>query len=130
MPLDRLQVLLVEDDPTNRLLFRAVLGRSRLERLAAAQVREATTLAAARHLLQEQPTQVVVLDVRLPDGDGLELARELATRPPAERPRVLIMSASVLPSERSQALAAGCDAFLGKPFRTADLEGVLANLSS
>jgi CheY-like chemotaxis protein len=130
MPLDPLQVLLVEDDPTNRLLFRAVLGRSRLERLAAAQVREATTLAAARHLLQEQPTQVVVLDVRLPDGDGLELARELATRPPAERPRVLIMSASVLPSERSQALAAGCDAFLGKPFRTADLEGVLANLSS
>jgi CheY-like chemotaxis protein len=125
-----LRVLLVEDDPTNRLLFRAVLGRSCDERLSAAQLTEAPTLSAARRLLAETAAQVVVLDVRLPDGDGLDLARELAAQPRSQRPRVLIMSASVLPAERNAALAAGCDAFLGKPFRTAELEGVLATLAS
>jgi CheY-like chemotaxis protein len=127
--IDPLEVLLVEDDPTNRLLFRAVLERSRDRRLAAARVTEAPTLAVARQRLDETPTNVVVLDVRLPDGDGLDLARELAARPGAQRPRVLIMSASVLPAERNEALAAGCDAFLGKPFRTGELEDVLATLA-
>ncbi|MGH2466714.1 MAG: hypothetical protein ACRDGL_03175 [Candidatus Limnocylindrales bacterium] len=38
------------------------------------------------------------------------------------------MSASVLPAERGAALAAGCDAFLGKPYRQRELEAVLAAL--
>ncbi|MEX2011795.1 MAG: response regulator [Chloroflexota bacterium] len=71
---------------------------------------------------------VVLLDVRLPDGNGLALARELRTRPPAQRPRVLILSASVLPHERDAALAAGADGFLGKPYRPPDLVAWLLQL--
>jgi DNA-binding response OmpR family regulator len=63
---------------------------------------------------------VVILDVRLPDGNGLDLARELgAGHQP--RPKILVMSASVLPRDREVALAAGTDGFMGKPFMPRDL---------
>jgi CheY-like chemotaxis protein len=123
-----LELLLVEDDPTNRQLFRAVLGRSADRRLAEASITEVDSLATARLRLGETCPQVVVLDVRLPDGNGLDLARALAARQGDRRPRVLIMSASVMPAERSAALAAGCDAFLGKPYPPRELEAVLTSL--
>jgi two-component system KDP operon response regulator KdpE len=119
------QLLLVEDDPTNRLLVHAVLGRAPDVRLRDAVVTDAPTLAAARRALDETQPLVVILDVRLPDGNGLDLARTIASGPPADRPRVVVMSASVLPAERDAALAAGCDAFLGKPFRPAELTKLL-----
>jgi CheY-like chemotaxis protein len=62
----------------------------------------------------------------LPDGSGLELVAELAARDARERPRIIVMSASVLPHERSVALAAGVDGFLGKPYRPAELLEILA----
>lgn len=123
-----LRILLVEDEAPNRALLRAVLGRARRPTIQGATLLEATTLAEARRHLAGQPIDVVLLDVRLPDGNGLDLAREIRTLPNARRPRVLVLSASVLPMDRSAAVEAGADGFLPKPFDTAELLDVVATL--
>jgi two-component system, OmpR family, KDP operon response regulator KdpE len=126
---DPLRILLVEDEPANRVLLRAVLARAGDEAIRSANLREAGTLAEAREALVDQKPELVVLDMRLPDGNGLDLAREVMEGGPG-RPAVLILSASVLAPERDAAVAAGADAFLGKPYVPADLlraiKGLLA----
>jgi two-component system, OmpR family, KDP operon response regulator KdpE len=122
-----LTVLVVEDEAPNRALARAVLSRTTEERLRDIRLLEAVDLAAARTMLAAESVAIVLLDVRLPDGNGLDLARELRARP-APRPAVLILTASVLPSERDAAIRAGADAFLAKPYRPADLIATMVEL--
>lgn len=121
-------VLVVEDEAPNRALLRAVFGRAADRRLREATLIEAPDLATARSILDSQRVEIVLLDIRLPDGNGLSLAHELRSLPPAERPRVLVLSASVLPGERDAALAAGVDRFLGKPFRPSELVDTILEL--
>jgi DNA-binding response OmpR family regulator len=59
--------------------------------------------------------------VRMDGMDGLELTRRLRATPRGRELRVLLTSASVLNFDAAEARAAGCDDFLPKPFRTADL---------
>jgi two-component system OmpR family response regulator len=121
-------VLVVEDEWPNRALLKATLSRAPVGRVRDSILLEATTLAEARALLAERPIDLIVLDVRLPDGDGLGLARDLQNAD--RRPRILVLSASVLPSERTTALDAGTDAFMAKPFVPADLVEAIAGLLS
>jgi DNA-binding response OmpR family regulator len=121
-------ILLVEDEAAMRALFRATLSRADDARVRSARVIEAPDLATARRLLATDPPHAVVLDARLPDGDGLDLARELHAANPGGGPRVIISSASVLPDEQTAALATGADLFLAKPYRTAELTAALASL--
>jgi two-component system, OmpR family, KDP operon response regulator KdpE len=114
-------VLVVEDEAPNRALVRAVLSRSTEPGVRDVRLVEAPDLATARAILGSEQIAVILLDVRLPDGNGLDLARELRDRDGPERPRVLILSASVLPNEQVAALASGADGFLAKPYRPADL---------
>ena len=124
-----LRVLLVEDETLNRALVRAIVARQ-MPASAGIELIEADSLAAARGALDRQPVDVVLLDVRLPDGSGLDLARELRE---ARRwrgrtltaPLVAILSASVLAPARHEADSTGADAFLGKPFVPRDLVALL-----
>lgn len=120
-------LLLVEDEAPNRALLRAVLSRAGDAAVRKASILEATTLAEARDRLAEGPVDVVLLDVRLPDGSGLDLARELRDSDRG-RPSIVILSASVLPMERFAAEEAGADAFLAKPYDPGELLDVLARL--
>ena len=122
------RVLLVEDEPANRALVRAILGRARDPRLPGVELHEAPTIAAARAILADQPVDVVLLDVRLPDGNGLDLAAEM--RAAGNPARVVIVSASVLPLERAHALASGADGFLGKPFGASELIDILGDAAT
>ena len=124
-----LRVLVVEDEAVNRALLRAVLRSSLNARLGPIELIEAETLAAARAAVRDREPDVILLDVRLPDGNGLDLAAELPAAG-AMRPKVVVMSASVLPSDRDAAKRAGTDAFLGKPFMPADLIALLQRLLS
>ena len=75
------------------------------------------------------PVDLVLLDMNLPDGNGLTLARELSAGGVTAgqgRPVVVAVTASVLPQDRAAALEAGCDAFLDKPYAAADLVAVVA----
>ena len=118
-------ILLVEDEELNRTLVKAVLSRSADPTVRDADVVDATSLAAARDRLAADHIDLILLDMNLPDGNGLILARELADsgRP---RPTVVAVTASVLPQDRVAAIDAGCDDFLDKPYAAADLVAVVS----
>ena len=80
------------------------------------ELHEAGTIGEARSILARVRPAIVILDVRLPDGNGLDLATELRATGGPGRPAVIVASASVLPAERDTALDRGADAFLAKPF--------------
>ena len=126
MPQPR-SILLVEDEGPNRALARAVLTRSTNPAVAGIVLLEAPNLATAREILAAQHVDIVLLDVRLPDGDGLSLAAELQASG-SKRPIVVVLSASVLPSEQDAALRSGADEFLAKPYHPNDLVAMVARL--
>jgi two-component system, OmpR family, KDP operon response regulator KdpE len=127
------KILLVEDEALNRTLVKAVLSRADVEAVRDATVLDAGTLAAARERLNADEVDLMLLDMNLPDGNGLTLARELAAGDLAaghRRPAVVAVTASVLPADRAAAIEAGCDGFLDKPYAAADLVAVVAQYLS
>jgi two-component system, OmpR family, KDP operon response regulator KdpE len=123
------KILLVEDEELNRTLVKAVLSRAEVAAVREAAVVDAFSLASAREKLGSEDVDLVLLDMNLPDGNGLSLARELASggMPPGRRkPAVVAVTASVLPADRAAAIEAGCDGFLDKPYAAADLVATVA----
>jgi CheY-like chemotaxis protein len=121
---DAHRILLVEDNDLNRCLARTVLERSDHPVARHSTLINATDLASARTELAAAPIDLILLDMHLPDGHGLSLAAELTAAP--TRPIIIALTASVLPEERDTMRAAGCDDFLGKPYRPNELIDVLA----
>src|SRR6185437_16074600 len=79
------------------------------------------TIAEARAALARGPVSLVVLDVVLPDGDGIELLRDI--RAHAGGVRVMMLSAEAEVKDRVRALQIGADEYVGKPY---DLNFVVA----
>lgn len=123
------EILLVEDEPANRALIRAIIARANRAELRGIVLHEAASIAEARSLLASHPVDIVLVDVRLPDGNGLDLAAEIRAHPDTGPAKVVIISASVLPAERATALATGVDAFLAKPFDPSDLVELIVRFS-
>ena len=122
-------ILLVEDEELNRTLVKAVLSRAEIAAVRDAEVLDATSIASARAQLGAGDVDLILLDMNLPDGNGLTLASELAAgkvAPGRPRPAVVAVTASVLPQDRAAALKAGCDGFLDKPYAAADLVAMVA----
>lgn len=124
MPPDEPLILVVDDMPETRRLMRRVLERDHLRVVEAGTGHAAIRVATSRH------PALVVLDLRLPDISGVEVARQLRAHPD---PRVsgmvlLACSASVQTDVRIEALEAGCDAFMGKPFEVATFAGEIRQL--
>ncbi|HYF42110.1 MAG TPA: response regulator [Ramlibacter sp.] len=110
------QVLLVEDDEAIRRFLLATLEAEGYAVHEAGSAREAQALSAGRRI------DVFLVDLGLPDGDGLVLIREL--RKWTQRP-VIVLSARTQEREKVQALDAGADDFLAKPFGVAELHARL-----
>ncbi|GIF02862.1 response regulator [Actinoplanes siamensis] len=126
---ERHRILLVEDEELNRMLVKAVLSRAGVDAVRNAELVDATTLSEARESVRGGGFDLILLDLNLPDGNGLSLARELAaSEPPTDRPKpvVVAVTASVLPQDQKAALDAGCDDFLDKPYAAADLVATVA----
>lgn len=101
------RVLVVDDEAAIRDVLRAYLEAAGHDVAEAAD--GASALAAARH----QPPDVVLLDLGLPDRDGLEVMRELATITPAY---VLLVTARAEEVDRLVGLRMGADDYITKPF--------------
>ena len=123
-----LRILAVDDDSVIRSLIRAILAQADDPAIRGAVLREAGTLLEARRILASETVDLLLLDVHLPDGLGLDLAAEFR-RGPADRPALVALTASVLPADQQAALAAGCDAFLAKPYPATALVSLCSELA-
>ncbi len=112
------QILLVEDDPHLGPLLREYLS-------ADYQVQHAATLRDAQAWLGTHSAQLILLDLNLPDGNGLDLVQAL--RQYASTP-VLILSARAAVGERVAGLNAGADDYLTKPFAMPELDARISAL--
>ncbi len=105
-------VLLVEDDASMRRFLRASLGPLPVRLVEAASAQEALSLATS------QNPELVLLDLGLPDGDGIELTRRV--RGWSAVP-IIVLSARSDEADKVAALDAGADDYLTKPFSTNEL---------
>ena len=113
-------VLVVEDEPDIATLL-ALIFRDNYD------VAVAADLAEARAVLARGPApDVIVLDVMLPDGDGLDWCREVKAAHPAVA--VVVVSAYVRPGLGADAQGCGAEAFVEKPFDPDDLRGLVERL--
>lgn len=116
------RVLVVDDHPLNLKLLQRVLELDGFEVVAA------DCLLAAQDTVARALPDLIVLDLQLPDGDGLTLARELKGRPAPAPVSILACTAGAMKGERERALDAGCDAYMSKPIDTREFAELCAAL--
>jgi CheY-like chemotaxis protein len=127
-----LSVLLAEDNDINALLAETMLEKSgaRVVRVrngveAAAKARQAADTAGGAGF------DLVLMDIHMPDMDGIEAARRIRALYPPDaragqgRPPIVALTANAFPEDRAHYLAGGLDDYLAKPFEKAELAALL-----
>jgi two-component system, NtrC family, sensor kinase len=105
-------VLVVDDSLTVRMDLAEALGAAGLGVVACA------TAGEARIALAREPFAVAILDVLLPDGDGVDLLREIRSSPSTARIGVMLLSSEAEVRDRIRGLTTGADDYVGKPYET------------
>jgi CheY-like chemotaxis protein len=109
------KVLVVDDDPE------IVTFLSTLLELEGIESSVATSAAAALEQLQQGAPDLVLLDIAMPDRDGIDLCKELKSDPRTAEVPVFVVSARPGKDVVERALAAGAEEFIRKPFENAEL---------
>lgn len=119
-----LRILLAEDNPVNQRVAQSMLERLGQRADVVANGREAV------QALQQIGYDVVLMDVLMPEMDGLEATREIRRLLPAgEQPFIVAMTANAMTGDRERCLRAGMDAFVAKPIRLRRLAEILSRLA-
>jgi two-component system NtrC family sensor kinase len=103
-------ILVIDDSLTVRMDLIEVLEAADLPAMACA------TVAEARHALAKDRFVLVILDVLLPDGDGVELLEEIRAMPSAAGTAVMLLSTEAEIRDRVRGLMTGADEYVGKPY--------------
>ena len=121
-----LRILLAEDNVVNQKLALRLLQQMGYRADVAANGIEAVECVA------RQPYDVVLMDVQMPEMDGLEASRRIVARWPdaAQRPRIVAMTANAMQGDREACLAAGMDDYVTKPIRVEALVEALTKASA
>jgi PAS domain S-box-containing protein len=105
----KLKILLVEDDPISRMYYEAILNDDLIDLLIA------TNGTDALEMTKIEKPNVILLDVRLPDISGLEVARQI--RQSGNKVKIIAQSAYAMPGDEQAAIEAGCNDYLTKPVK-------------
>jgi GAF domain-containing protein/DNA-binding response OmpR family regulator len=119
-----LRILLAEDNVVNQKLALRILQQMGYRADLASNGIEAIECCA------RQPYDVVLMDVQMPEMDGLEASRRIVGKWPADRrPRIVAMTANAMAGDREECLAAGMDDYVTKPIRVDALVCALDNVT-
>ncbi len=111
-----LRILLAEDNAVNQMLAGRLLGQLGYRMDVAGDGEEAI------QAIERQPYDLVLMDVQMPNLDGLEATRQIVARwPAAERPRIVAMTANAMTEDRAACIEAGMEGYIAKPIRPAEL---------
>jgi signal transduction histidine kinase/DNA-binding response OmpR family regulator/HPt (histidine-containing phosphotransfer) domain-containing protein len=115
-----LRILLAEDMGVNQRLMLTMLGRIGYRADVAGNGLEVL------HALQRQSYDVILMDVQMPEMDGLEASRRVnRLLPTDQRPRIIALTANAMREDREACLAAGMDDYLSKPVQVGALQSAL-----
>jgi len=120
-----LRILLAEDNVVNQKLALRLLQQMGYRADVASNGIEAI------ECVERQTYDVILMDVQMPEMDGLEATRQITAKWPAkERPRILAMTANAMQGDREMCIAAGMDDYLTKPIRVDQLVEALNQVSA
>jgi CheY-like chemotaxis protein len=113
------RILVVEDDEVNQLVAKGVLEA------AGAAVTIASSGQAALSLIHPGSFDVVLMDLQMPDMDGIETTRKLRTNAALAGLPIIAMTASAMAGDRERLLEAGMNDYVAKPVRVAAIHATL-----
>ncbi len=115
-----LRIMLADDNLINQKV-----GAKMLEKLGYRPQIAANGVEVIK-MLDQQPYDVVFLDVQMPEMDGYEASRQIHQKwTGSRRPRIIAMTGNALAGDRERCMEAGMDDYVAKPVRVAELQGVL-----
>ncbi len=104
------RILVVEDHEDNRRILRDLLTSAGYELIEAATGEEGVAAAEA------QRPDLILMDIQLPGLDGYEATRRIRANPALRQVPIIAVTSYALSGDDAKALAAGCDAYVTKPF--------------
>ncbi|HLY25554.1 MAG TPA: response regulator [Aggregatilineales bacterium] len=114
------RILVVEDNPDNRVLITDVLTSLDYEVIVAVDGEEGVSKATS-----EKP-DLILMDLSLPQMDGWTAARNIKAKPELQHIKIIALTAHAMVGDREKALEAGCDDYVSKPIDLRELAGKLA----
>ncbi len=119
-----LRILLAEDNPVNQVVAPAMLDQ------LGYRADLATNGLEVLEALEQQPYDLVLMDVQMPEMDGFEATRRIHQRfPAAERPTIIAMTAHAIRGYHERCQEAGMDDYISKPIKIAALQAVLERVA-
>jgi len=115
------RLLITEDKMENRLLLRKLLEPLGFE------LRDAVNGEESLELFEQWHPHLIWMDIRMPVMDGLEATRRIKAMASGPETKIVALTAHALEDERREILASGCDDFIRKPYREAEIYEALAN---
>ncbi len=105
----RKKILVIEDDQLNMELLSDVLGKEGFDTVQKFNAADGITAA------QTEKPDLIIMDISLPDLDGLEAAKKLKKQSATASIPVIALTAHAMKGDREKAIEAGCDDYLTKP---------------
>jgi two-component system cell cycle response regulator DivK len=115
------RILCVEDNAQNMRLVRKILTSAGYQVIEAMDGKSGMALAAS-----ELPN-LILMDVNLPDIDGLEAAQHLKRQPGTAQVPIIALTANAMHGDRERCLQAGCDGYVPKPITKYELLNTVAH---
>lgn len=115
------RILVVEDNPDNRLLLTSLLDQAGFE------IREAENGEEALARFQQWRPHFIWIDMRMPVMDGFEATRRIRALPGGDTVKIVALTASALKEQRQGILEAGCDDVVHKPYQSHEIFETMAD---
>ncbi|MBK8257009.1 MAG: response regulator [Polyangiaceae bacterium] len=118
-----LRILVAEDNPVNQRVALMVLSRMGYRPDVAGNGAEVV------ESVRQRPYDLVLMDIRMPEMDGITATKRIRSAlPPEKQPRIVAMTANAMSEDREACRAAGMDDFVAKPIRIAELARVIRRI--
>ena len=119
-----LSILLAEDNLINQMVTQRMLNK------LGCRADIANNGVEVLRALERQWYDVIIMDVLMPEMDGLEATREIRKRWPEGGPKIIAMTASALKGDREMCMAAGMDGYISKPTKLVELRSALESYAA